>query len=198
MRLHSLLDRRFARALAVALTVGTVAPALAGPDFGTDDRVGPHAASDTTTPQKPSDEITFARDAAVLDASALQLLAAVRQWLAAHPADHLVLEGYADSTGPEDHNAGLATRRAHIVRNPLVAGGVAADRVVIAVYGENGAHQRPDPHDRRVVIYASAAPVAQLVSGELDHAAREVIWTDRGTRLRETRGITPVNRGGRG
>lgn len=192
------LDRLLARAVVAALTAGTVAPALAGPDFTTDDRIGRLAASDARTAQQPSDEILFGRDAAVLDDHALQLLAAVRRWLAANPDDHLVIEGHADRTGSDDHNADLAARRAQIVRDHLTASGVAADRIVIAVYGENGAHRRPDPHDRRAVIFASAAPVAQLVSRELDRAAREVAWTHRGTGLRETRGITPMPRSGRG
>lgn len=190
--------RQLARAVIAALTIATVAPALAGPDFSTDDRVGPLAASDARAPQKPSDEIVFERDAAVLDDEALQLLAAVKRWLVANPDDHLVIEGHADSTGPDDYNADLAARRAQIVRDHLTASGVAADRIVLAVYGENAAHRRPDPHDRRAVIFASAAPVAQLVSGELDRAAREVAWTSRGTGLRQTRGITPRPRSGRG
>jgi hypothetical protein len=33
---------------------------------------------------------------------------------------------------------------------------------------------------------------AAVIAAELDHAPLEVVWTHRGTRLRETRGITPV------
>lgn len=179
-------------AAATALIAGLAGPALAGPDFIADDRVAPLAASDTRRIDDPADEILFALDAADLDSIAVLQLGAVVRWLDARPGDRVVIEGRADSSGTIEHNTELATQRAEVIRNHLIGHGVDPDRIVIAVYGENGARRRPEAHDRRALVYASAAPVAQLVASELDHDAIEVIWTQRGTRLRETRGITPV------
>ena len=180
-------------ALTTAAVLGaSAAPALAGPDFVADDRTGALAASDARTLVQPSDEILFALDDAGLDqVAALQVAAAVR-WLDGRPDDHLIVEGHADSSGTPDHNADLAIRRAEAVRHALIAGGVAPDRIVLAVYGENGARPRPDAHDRRAMVYATTAALSQAISAELDRAPLEVVWTHGGTRLRETRGITPV------
>ncbi len=63
---------------------------------------------------------------------------------------------------------------------------------MLAIYGENTARRWPDPLDRRAVMFATAAPLAQVVSAELDRDAIEMLWTRNGTRFRETRGITPI------
>jgi hypothetical protein len=187
--MHRPVILRFATA---AVLAAGAAPALAGPDFVADDRFGALPASDARRLQAPSDEILFALDDAALDPIAASQLAAVVRWLDGRPDDRVVIEGRADSSGSPDHNAELAARRAEAVRNALIARGVAPDRIVIAVYGENGARPRPDAHDRRAMIYATTAPLAQVISAELDHAPLEVVWTHLGTRLRETRGITPI------
>jgi hypothetical protein len=114
------------------------------------------------------------------------------RWLDGRPDDHVVIEGHADSSGSADHNLVLATRRAEAIRDHLMGRGVDSDRIVLAVYGENRARPTPEAHDRRAVVYTTKAPLAQLVSAELDHDAVDVVWTSHGTRLRETRGITPV------
>jgi hypothetical protein len=177
--------------VAVAAT-GLVTPALAGPDFVTADRASPLAASDARAEQQPLDDIVYALGDSALTPTAKDQLAPIVRWLGVHPSGRVVIEGHADSTGTESFNASLATRRALLVCNHLIDSGVDSDRIVIAVYGENGARRRPDSLDRRVVMFASTAPLPQLVSAELDHNAIEVSWTHRGTRLRETRGITPV------
>jgi outer membrane protein OmpA-like peptidoglycan-associated protein len=185
--------RAFPAALGAALaTLVATGPAFAGPDFKTADRSQPLAASDGRSVQQPLDDVVFALDSAALSPGAQAQLVAAAKWLEVHPRHRLVLEGYADSAGPVAYNQDLATRRSQIARNHLVASGVAADRIVVAVYGENRARQRPDPLDRRVVMFASEAPVSQVVSAELDRDAIELSWTHNGTVYRETRGITPV------
>jgi hypothetical protein len=42
------------------------------------------------------------------------------------------------------------------------------------------------------MIFASEAPLSQVVAAELDRAAIELSWTRNGSVYRETRGITPV------
>ena len=181
-----------ARMAATAAVLLAAAPAVAGPDFVTDDRVHPLAASDVRGVLEPTDDLLFALDDAALDATAMLQLAAVVRWLDGRPDDRVVVEGRADSSGPAGHNAELASQRADAVRNHLIGRGVDPDRIVVAVYGENGARRRPEAHDRRAVVYTTKAPIAELVSAELDNAALEVVWTHLGTRLRETRGITPL------
>jgi hypothetical protein len=176
-------------ALALACTTG---PALAGPDFVTADRSEPLAASDGRSVQQPLDDVVFRFDSAALSPTAQVQLVAAARWLAVHPDHRIVLEGYADSVGPSPYNQDLATRRLEIAKNHLRVSGVAADRIVLAVYGENRAHPQPDPLDRRVVLFASAAPLSQVVAAELDRDAIELSWTRNGSVYRETRGITPL------
>lgn len=178
-------------ASAIGLVALTAAPVLAGPDFVTSDRAKPYAASDARNENQPMDDIIFHYDdASLLPTAQTQLVAAAR-WLKAHPRYHLVLQGFADSSGQREYNAELATRRAVITRNHLVANGVDPDRIVVAVYGEHGVHRRPHPLDRRVVMFASRAPVGRLVAGELGRDALELSWTKDGARYHESRGITP-------
>jgi hypothetical protein len=184
--------KRFTLAKLLALTVALSAtPALAGPDFVTGDRSKPLAASDAHREQQPMDDIVFTYDGASLLPTAQAQLASAARWLELHPDDRIVLEGYADSSGPYAYNTELAARRVEIARNHLIATGVDTDRIVVAVYGEQGVHRRPHPLDRRVVMFASKAPVARLVTAELARDAIELSWTRDGARYHESRGITP-------
>jgi hypothetical protein len=178
-----------AAAAVVTLPAGR---ALAGPDFVAGDRMQPLAASEGHAEIQPMDDVVFAYDSAALVPAAQAQIASAAKWLARHPDYRLVVEGRADSSGPAPYNQDLAGRRAVIVRNHLIASGIAADRIMLAIYGENTARRRPDPLDRRAVMFATAAPLAQVVSAELDRDAIEMLWTRNGTRFRETRGITPI------
>lgn len=184
--------RHVVRATVLLVVGGLALPVLAGPDFFAPDRRRPLAASDAHRELAPMDDIVFAFDQAALDPTALGQLAQVTRWLEAHPAYRLVVEGRADSSGTEAYNAALARRRAEIVKNHLVGSGIDPDRILTAVHGENGARPQPKALDRRAVMFASTAGVRQLVTAELGRDAVEVAWTHLGTRLRETRGITPV------
>jgi hypothetical protein len=180
-----------AAALMAVLTAG---PALAGPDFASDDRAQPLAASDAHQEQDPSDELGFAYDSAALLPGAQGQLVAVASWLVRHPSHRLVIEGHADSSGSANHNEELANRRIEAARDQLISAGIAKDRIVLAVFGENRARHVPSARDRRVVMFASAAPLSHLVNAALDDDAVEVSWTRDGSVLRETRGITPLSR----
>jgi len=174
---------------AALLCAGT---AIAGPDFVAPDRMHPLAASDGRAELQPMDDVVFAYDSAALVPAAQAQIASAANWLRRHPDHRLIVEGRADSSGPAPYNQDLAGHRAVMVRNHLIGSGIAPDRIVLAVYGENAARPRPDPLDRRVVMFASTAPLAQVVSAELDRHAIEMVWTRNGTRFRETRGITPI------
>jgi outer membrane protein OmpA-like peptidoglycan-associated protein len=179
-------------ALAGLFVAATAAPAVAGPDFITPDRSVPLAASDAQNEEQPQDDLVFAYDSAVLSPTGKTQLESVAKWLQVHPHYRLVLEGRADSSGPAAYNADLANRRLEITRDQLAAFGVASDRILLALYGENGARVPADRVDHRVVMFASRAPLSTLVSTELDRSAIETSWTLRGSIYRESRGITPV------
>jgi outer membrane protein OmpA-like peptidoglycan-associated protein len=170
----------------------TSVPVLAGPDFASEDRAQPLAASDAHREQDPSDELEFAYDSAALLPGAQTQLFAVASWLSRHPGHRLVIEGHADSAGGPARNEELATRRVQAARDQLIAAGVASDRIVLAVFGENRAQQVARARDRRVVMLASTVPLSHLVNAALDDDAIEVSWTRDGSVLRETRGITPI------
>ena len=179
----------FRASIALAALAGT---AVAGPDFVAGDRRQPLAASDGRADLQPMDDVVFEYDSAALLPAAQVQIASAAKWLARHPDHRLVVEGRADSSGPSPYNQDLAGHRAVMVRNHLTGCGVAPDRVVLAVFGENAARPRPDPLDRRAVMFTSNAPLHQVVSAELDRNAIEMLWTRNGTRFRQTRGITPI------
>jgi outer membrane protein OmpA-like peptidoglycan-associated protein len=186
----------------LALAVIPLAPVIAapaapppGPDFVSPvparrvDRA--LAASDGTRPIEPTAFVMFGLDSAALDPIAIAQVETIATWMAHHPRQHLVLEGHTDRLGTSDHNEDLARDRALAVRDLLGQHGIATDRIVIAVFGERGAHAPADPGDRKVVAFASLRPVRQLVSEMLDATRAEIVaWTDRGARLEETRGLT--------
>lgn len=167
------------------------APAFAGPDFITPDVNHRFAASDAHSTEQPTDDVAFAYDSADLSPTALDQLTEVAQWLVAHPKYRLVLEGHADASGPRPYNADLAARRLESVRRHLETIGVAPERIVSAIYGENRARHPAERVDRRVVMFASRQTVGELVSAELGHDALQATWTERGNRYVESRGISP-------
>lgn len=85
------------------------------------------------------------------------------------PADtHIVVEGHADGTGEGDYNAALSLRRAEVVRDFLLAHGIAAERIEVRARGEGAplvaeTDGRALSLNRRVVVHlerlvASAPP----------------------------------------
>jgi outer membrane protein OmpA-like peptidoglycan-associated protein len=142
--------------------------AAAGPDFHTTVPTRPLAASDGTDLVTPEDDVVFHFDSAIPTDSGLAQIDSAARWLRRHPRQHIVVEGYADHTGTAAYNENLAEQRARTVRNTLVQRGVAADRIVVAVYGELFADPAGNPLDRRVVIYTSERPTRELAAYALD------------------------------
>lgn len=58
-------------------------------------------------------------------------LGAVAAYLKSHPAASASISGYHDPSGGAEHNLELAKARAIVVRDALVADGVAAERLVL-------------------------------------------------------------------
>jgi peptidoglycan-associated lipoprotein len=93
----------------------------------------------TPTPaekESPLKDVYFDFDRAVLREDAEQALRANIQWLKANPRTRIQVEGHSDERGTNEYNLALGDLRAKTVRDYLVAGGVAAQRITIISYGE--------------------------------------------------------------
>jgi outer membrane protein OmpA-like peptidoglycan-associated protein len=175
-----------------ALLVPAVAlagsPAPRGPDFVavTPSRLVDRtvAVSDGMQPIEPLELVMFDLDSTALDPIALSELDVLARWLKRYPEQRLVLEGHTDRLGPSAYNIDLGKRRAEAVRAHLRSWGISGDRIIVAAFGERGAHERfEDPSDRRVVVFASDRPVPELVAAMLNTRAKVVAWSDHGTTL---------------
>jgi outer membrane protein OmpA-like peptidoglycan-associated protein len=171
------------------------APPPRGPDFvvvkparNVDRTV---VASEGIQPIEPLELVLFSLDSAALDPIALDQLDVLARWMKRYPEQNLVLEGHTDILGSDEYNTDLGKRRAMAVRDHLRSWGISGDRIVVAVFGERGAHACENAGDRKVVVFASDRPVRELAEVMLDHSrADSVAWMERGARLEETRGIT--------
>jgi peptidoglycan-associated lipoprotein len=172
--------------LALAITAG---PAMAGPDFVTPNpRPRALAPSDSAREIAPFDDIIFDYDSHALGPLAQQQLAAAASWMKRHPRFRLVIEGYTDRSGHAVYNEDLATRRAAIARNHLIALGVPGDRLLLVVYGETAAHRQIEPLDRRVILYATDRPAREIAELSVDRkGALSAVWTVKGTLYTEAR-----------
>ncbi|HSB81334.1 MAG TPA: peptidoglycan-associated lipoprotein Pal [Candidatus Methylomirabilis sp.] len=57
-------------------------------------------------------------------------------WLKANPGVKITVEGHCDERGTSEYNLALGERRAKAVKDYLVAGGIAADRIAAISYGK--------------------------------------------------------------
>ena len=85
-----------------------------------------------------SDNVYFEFDSSVIRSESFGLLDAVVKAIGEHPELLLVrIEGHTDSQGAEDYNQKLSEARAAAVRDYLVKGGVAAERLSSVGFGES-------------------------------------------------------------
>ena len=83
------------------------------------------------------DSVLFDFDKASVRSEFVDEVDALGSFLMKNPAAYVLLEGYTDSTGPEDYNLGLSLRRAESVANYLMDNyNVTDDRIVVNYYGE--------------------------------------------------------------
>lgn len=180
--------------LASILLTALAGTASAGPDFNSrSPRAENLAASPASSEIGPLDDVVFATNSTELTDSAFAQLDTAARWLKKHPRQRIVLEGYADSVGMALYNEDLATRRAFVVRQQLIANGVAADRIIMAVYGEEGAMGGENPLDRRVVLYTTKLAPRQIARASIDKKhALTVSWTQGKAMLSETKPRTII------
>ena len=81
-------------------------------------------------------EVLFDTGKATLKPGARERLAKVAGIIEAYPDLKLEIDGYTDSTGPQEFNRDLSQRRADTVRSFLVSQGVHGDSVITHGYGE--------------------------------------------------------------
>ncbi|HSL17966.1 MAG TPA: OmpA family protein [Methylomirabilota bacterium] len=84
-----------------------------------------------------SSDLLFDVDSALLSPSAHGVLADVATVLHDFPKTAVVVQGFTDSTGSEEHNLELSRRRAHAVMNALIDRGVDPGRMTAVGYGED-------------------------------------------------------------
>lgn len=106
------------------------------------------------------DRVFFSAGSAELGSRAIAVISAQAQWLAHRPDIDVVVEGHADDTGLGLDQDALAASRAAIVRDRLMAEGVADARLRMAPKGSSDPVALcPESHcaaqNRRVVLHIS-------------------------------------------
>jgi len=146
------------------------------------------AASPGTRPIAPIELVMFGFDQTSLDPAAVSQLDTLAKWMKHHPEQNVVIEGHTDKVGSAEYNDSLGARRAVSVRAHLESWGIPSDRIVVATFGERGAHHEENSNDRRVVVFASTKDRQALAHDVLENTrADAVAWTDRGTKLSVTK-----------
>jgi len=83
------------------------------------------------------DNVNFDFDKYELTPTAKMNLDGHLQSFSSQPDRHILIKGYADSTGPEDYNQKLSERRAQAVYDYLTSRGVNSERMKTFGYGES-------------------------------------------------------------
>lgn len=81
-------------------------------------------------------DVLFRNDRAQLQAAGLRNVDKLAEFLTQYPEYNVLVEGYTDSRGSEDHNQEISDRRAYSVRTALVNDGVGSERIRTQGYGE--------------------------------------------------------------
>jgi outer membrane protein OmpA-like peptidoglycan-associated protein len=81
-------------------------------------------------------DILFAVDSAVLSPQSMASLDEFAQVMRQYPQTAILVQGYTDSTGSEEHNMALSQRRAQAVYNHLALREVEQGRMAAIGYGE--------------------------------------------------------------
>ncbi len=81
-------------------------------------------------------DVLFRTDKAQLQSEGLRNVDKLAEFLLQYPDYKVLVEGYTDSQGSDEHNQDLSDRRAEAVSRALLHSGVGGDRVVTRGYGE--------------------------------------------------------------
>lgn len=150
-------------------TMSLVLAALAAP-------AGRARADHRAEPSPVLGEVKFRFDSAALPANAPRLLDGAVRFAVAHPGHRIVLDAHCDPVGSSPYNVGLAIRRAESVRARLIARGVPADQIVLAIYGEDGARRASYADDRRVTLWPTRQPLVAVIDHTYAGKGTAVTW----------------------
>jgi peptidoglycan-associated lipoprotein len=150
-----------------SILLGAAVALLAGPAVADDARpIGSGAIG----------ELNFRFDSAALMDNAPSVLDKVAAFASANPDSKIVLDAHCDPIGASTYNVKLAIRRAESVRDRLKTMGIPEDRVVLAVYGEDGAKRATFAEDRRVTIWSTREPLASVIDRTFAGKGEAVTW----------------------
>ncbi len=107
-------------------------------------------------------DVLFNVDQSNLTAGGMQVLQKLADVMREHPDRNVMVEGFTDSTGSEEHNLQLSQRRAESVRSALMNMGIEGTRISTRGYGEaypvaSNANSADRQLNRRVEIVLSDA-----------------------------------------
>lgn len=114
---------------------------LSGEQFGTNglgESGGSALGPEFSDPSNPLSKQTiyFMYDSSQVQQDFIQVIAAHAQFIMAHPARHIILEGHADERGSREYNIALGEQRAKSVFRMLKMQGVSDSQLEIVSYGE--------------------------------------------------------------
>ena len=81
-------------------------------------------------------DVLFDVDSALVKSGQRAMVDDVSEVLIDYPKTAVVVQGYTDSTGTEEHNQDLSERRAEAIENLLIGHGVDRERLTAIGYGE--------------------------------------------------------------
>ncbi len=99
---------------------------------------------------KTKNIIYFDFDSSGIPQEYLSVVSANAAYLVKYPTARVRLEGHTDERGTREYNIGLGERRAQVVKNALLAQGVAAAQLTTVSYGE----ERPAVEGHDEAAYA--------------------------------------------
>jgi peptidoglycan-associated lipoprotein len=99
---------------------------------------------------KTKNVVYFDYDSSGIPQQYLAIVSANAAYLVKYPGAHVRLEGNTDERGSPEYNIGLGERRAQVVRNALMAQGVADAQITTVSYGE----ERPAVEGHDEAAYA--------------------------------------------
>lgn len=121
-------------------------------------------------------EVFFRFDSSELSSSAKSSILAVAERVKDTPGTKLILDAHADKRGTSPYNVGLTVRRAESVRNFLKENGFDQNRVVMAMYGEDGPRRETFALDRRVSLTITGEPLYSII--DTSKNATAVVWEE--------------------
>ena len=119
----------------------------------------------------PDAEVFFAFDSSSLDGNDMTTLNNIAERAKSAPGTKIVLDAHADARGASPYNVGLTARRAKAVEDFLTSSaGIDPERIVMAMYGEDGPRRKSFAADRRVSLTLTAEPLYGIIDRSAPYA----------------------------